>query len=190
MEQQREEPVAFLLLTVPQPAQAMGLGCSRVLSSSARSCRTGWHLSVHWTPCSFNWTVQPGQEVSLREERWNGIRLQSIQAGLTTHLRSLYITVVRWEADGQLSGGGIILLRHIIVSFAMRHACGISLCRRYGQLRQYSGFFSSFLLLYVPLCRSYAALCRLLVLQIVQLRHFEMICSSRCSAIYLIEYAS
>ena len=160
-----------------------------VFTSSARSCQTGWHLSVHWTLYSFPWSVYPDQEVSLRRERWSGIRLQSIQTSLTTHLVLLYITMVRGEADGRPSGGGITLLRYRIVSFGMPHACSTSLCPRYGQLRRYSMLLSSFMLLYVPLCRSYAALWPFLALQIVKLRCFEMICSHKCSAMYSIENA-
>ena len=78
MEQQREEPVAFLLLTVPQPARAMGLGRSRALSYLAKNYRAGWHLSVRRTLRSFPWSVHPGQEVTRREGRLSCIRLPSI----------------------------------------------------------------------------------------------------------------
>jgi len=187
--EQREEHVAFLLLPVPQPARAMGLGRSRMLSFSARNYRAGLHLSMRWTPYSFTCPLHSSQAVSLRVERWSGIHLLQIPARLIAHLRSLYISMMSGEVDGRLSVGGIIHFRYIIVSFGMRYACGTSLYRRYGQLRQYSTLLCSFMLVYVPSCHSYAALCHFLALQIVQLGQFEMICSHRWIAMYFIENA-
>jgi hypothetical protein len=156
----------------------------------ARSGRTGWHLSVLRMLCSITWTVQPGQVVPLRDGRWKSIRLQPILASLSTHLRSLYITTVRGKAEGGLFERDCRLLSYIIVSFAIRLTSGTGPYRCYGQLCQYTGVLSSFMLVFVPLCRSYAALYHVLTLQIVKLRCVEMMCSTRCSAAYLIEYAS
>lgn len=141
--------------------------CTVLSFDRTRSDRTGWHLSVRRTLCSITWTVQPDQAVCLWEGRWNSIRLQPIQASLNTHLRSLYITTVRGKAEGRLSGGESRPLSSIIVSFGMRHACGTGLYLCYGQLCRYAGFLSSFMLVYVPLCRSYTAVCRFLALLIV-----------------------
>ena len=164
MEQQRERTRAFSLLTMPQP-YASDPGCVTTLSTSDKSGRTGWLLFVIRTLCSIIWTVQPGQAVPLSVRRWKSIRLQPILASLNTPLRSLYITTVRGNAEGRLSERDNRLLISIIVSFAMRLASGTDLYRCYGQLCQYIGVLSPYMLLYVPLCRSYAALCRLRTLQ-------------------------
>ena len=64
MEQQRERTSAFLLLTMPQP-YARDLGCATTLSTSTRSGRTGWLLSVFRSQCSIIWTVQSWSGSSL-----------------------------------------------------------------------------------------------------------------------------
>jgi hypothetical protein len=189
MEQQRERTRAFLLLTMPQP-YARDPGGVTTLSTSTRSGRTGWLLSVFRSLCSIIWTVQPGQAVPLSVRLWKSICLQRILASLNTPLRSLYITTVRGKAEGRLSERENRLLISIIVSFAIRLTSGTGPYRCYGQLCQYTGALSSFMLVFVPLCLSYAASYRLLTLQIVKLRSVEMMCSKRCSAAYLIEYAS
>jgi hypothetical protein len=186
MEQQRERTRAFLLLTMPQP-YARDLGCATTLSTSTRSGRTGWLLSVFRSQCSIIWTVQPGQAVPLSVRRWKSIRLQPILASQNISLRSLYITTVRGKAEGRLSiGGEIIYVNTIIVSFAMRYRSRTSLYHLYGQLCQYPQIHSSILLLYILSCRSYTTIWCLLVLQRVKLRHFEMTFSNQCSATYLL----
>lgn len=189
MEQQCERARAFLLLTMPQP-YARDLGCATTISTSARSGRTGWYLSVFRSLCSLIWTVQPGQAVHLSVGRWKSLRLQPILVCLNPPLRSLYITTLREKPEGRLSERENRRLISIIVSFAMRLTSSTVLYRCYGQLCQYKGVLSLYMLLYVPLCLSYAASYRLRTLQIVKLRRVEMMCSKRCSASYLIEYAS
>jgi hypothetical protein len=169
MEQQRERTRAFLLLTMPQ-LYTSDRGCVTTLSTSTRSGRTGWLLSVFRSLCSIIWTLQPGQAIPLSVRLWKSICLQPISASLNPPLRSLYTTTVRGKAEGRLSERENRLLSNIIVSLALRLTSGTDLYRCYGQLCQYIGVLSPYMLLYVPLCHSYAALYRLRTPQTAKLR--------------------